>query len=154
MENQLLETSLRRGFLNGAEHDDADAQVILEGSAAKDQSLEQVREILFGAESRRSESERRVLETKVTERFAKLEAEYERRFENLLQDLHQRFEKSCAMLETESAERREAMRLQHDKLVTQLETTAASLAQAKTGREELADLLNDIASRLRAATAA
>ena len=106
------------------------------------------------AESRRSETERRVMESKVAERFSKLEAEYERRFEKLLQDLHQRFEKSCAMLDAESAERREAMQIQHDELIARLEKAAHSLGHAKTDREELAGLLNEVANRLRAAAAA
>lgn len=112
-----------------------------------------MREILFGAESRRSESERRALEGRVAERFGRLEAEHERRFEKLLQDLHQRFEKSCAMLETEAAERRESMKIQHDELIGRLERAASALGQAKTDREELAGLLNEVASRLRASTA-
>jgi NTP pyrophosphatase (non-canonical NTP hydrolase) len=154
MGDQVLETNAGRGYRNGAAHGEPDAHAILDGSQGNDHSLEQVREILFGAESRRSEAERCALEAKVAERFDKIEAEYERRFERLLQDLHQRFDRSCAMLEAESAERREAMRIQHDKLIMQLETAADSLGQTKTGREELADLLNDLANRLRAATAA
>jgi hypothetical protein len=154
MQKQAFETSSEHAHRNGASHDDAGAQAILEGSAVKDQSLEQVREILFGAESRRSETERRAMESKVAERFSKLEAEYERRFEKLLQDLHQRFEKSCAMLDAESAERREAMQSQHDELIARLEKAAHSLGHAKTDREELAGLLNEVANRLRAAAAA
>jgi hypothetical protein len=147
MQNQALDSGLGHVLVNGVGHDNDHA--IFERSEGKDASLEQVREILFGAESRRSEAERRALEINVAERFARLEADYERRFEKLLQDLHQRFEKSCAMLEAESAERRQAMRIQHDELVAQLETAAQSLAHAKTGREELAAMLNDVANRLR-----
>ena len=154
MSEHVLGTNSGRGYSNGVNREDAGAQAILDGSEPNDHSLEQVREILFGAESRRSETERRALESKVTERFDRLEAEYERRFEKLLQDLHQRFDKNCAMLEAESAERREALRIQHDKLVARLEAAAESIGQTKTDRQELADLLNDVASRLRAASTA
>jgi chromosome segregation ATPase len=154
MEKHMPETHLRHDYLASHDSDDAIAAATLEGTAAKDQSLEQVREILFGAESRRSEMERRALEARVAERFARIEAEYERRFEKLLQDLHQRFEKSCTMLEAEAAERRESMKIQHDELMERVEHAAAALGQAKTDREELAGLLNEVASRLRASTAA
>jgi hypothetical protein len=154
MTEHVLGTNSGRGHSNGMVRDDVGAEAILEGTEPSDHSLEQVREILFGAESRRSETQRRALESKVAERFDRLEAEYERRFERLLQDLHQRFDKNCAMLEAESAERREALRIQHDKLVARLEAAAESISQTKTDRQELADLLNDVASRLRAASAA
>jgi len=108
MTEHVSGTPLGGAPANGMNLDDADAEAILDGTAPNDHSLEQVREILFGAQSRRFETERRALESKTTERFARLEAEYERRFEQLLRDLHQRFDKTCAMLEAESAERREA----------------------------------------------
>jgi|HubBroStandDraft_4_1064222.scaffolds.fasta_scaffold351075_2 hypothetical protein len=154
MTEHVLGTPLGRAPANGMNLDDSDAEAILDGSAPNDHSLEQVREILFGAQSRRFEAERRALESKTTERFDRLEAEYERRFEQLLRDLHQRFDKTCAMLEAESAERREALRIQHDKLIARLEAAAESISQTKTDRQELADLLNDVASRLRAASTA
>ena len=154
MTEHVLGTPFGRGPANGMNLDDADAGAILDGSVPNDNSLAQVREILFGAQSRRFETEHRALESKTTERFARLEAEYERRLEQLLRDLHQRFDKTCAMLEAESAERREALQIQHDKLVARLEAAAESITQTKTDRQELADLLNDVASRLRAASTA
>jgi len=39
-------------------------------------------------------------------------------------------------------------------LVARLEAAAESITQTKTDRQELADLLNDVASRLRAASTA
>jgi hypothetical protein len=140
-----------RDYRIGAVHPDAEVEAILDGTTAKEPSLEQVREILFGAESRRAEAARRALEAEVAERLGRLEAEYERRFEKLLQDLQQRFDKACEMVGAESAERRKSMQTQHDELITRLERAAYSLGQAKTNREELAGLLDDVASRLRAA---
>jgi uncharacterized protein YicC (UPF0701 family) len=134
-----------------AAHADAEAEAILEGSTAKDPSLEQVREILFGVESRRAEAARRALESKFTERLGRLEAEYERRFEKLLLDLQQRYDKACELVTAEAAERRKSMQTQHDELMARLEHAAASLGQSKTSREELAVLLDDVATRLRAA---
>jgi hypothetical protein len=139
-------------FRMDAVHSEVEAQTILEGSAAKDPSLEQVREILFGAESRRAESARRALESEVAERFGRLEAEYERRFEKLLQELHQRFEKACALLEAETAERRKALQSQHAELSKQFEHAAEALGAQKTSRDELASLLDEVANRLRAAS--
>jgi hypothetical protein len=141
-----------RAYRMDSVHSEAEAQAILEGSAAKEPSLEQVREILFGAESRRSESARRALETEVAERFGRLEAEYERRFEKLLQELHQRFEKACAQLEAETAERRKALQAQHAELSMRLEQAAHALGAQKTSRDELASLLDEVANRLRAAS--
>jgi len=151
MGEHILGANAGRGHSIGVNREDAAAHAILEGSPGPDHSLEQVREILFGAESRRSETERRALESKVAERFDRLEAEYERRFEKLLAELHQRFEKNCSMLEAEAAERREALRIQHDELVRRLEAAAELMRHTKTDRQELADLLTDVASRLRAA---
>jgi phosphoenolpyruvate carboxylase len=125
-----------------------------EAAAAPDHSLDQVREILFGAESRRTRAEREALAARVAEKFAALEASYERRFETLMRDLEQRHERACALLDAESAARREAMQRQHDELLSRLQATADSLTQAKTNRVELADLLNEVADRLRAASAA
>jgi len=141
-----------RAYRMTAIQSEAEAQEILETSTAKEPSLEQVREILFGAESRRTESARRALESQVAERFGRLEAEYERRFEKLLQELHQRFEKACALLDAETAERREALRSQHTELSTRLEQAAQSLGAQKTSRDELASLLDEVANRLRAAS--
>ncbi|MEP6548537.1 MAG: hypothetical protein ABJD53_13840 [Gammaproteobacteria bacterium] len=45
------------------------------------------------------------------------------------------------------------MKIQHDELIGRLERAASALGQAKTDREELAGLLNEVASRLRASTA-
>ena len=154
MHNPALETNAERPPRNTVEHDGTDDQSILEGPGARDQSLEQVREILFGAESRRAETERRALEDKTSERFGRLEAEHERRFEKLMQELVQRFEKSCAMLDAEANERREAMRTQQRELIARLEKAAATLGQAKTDREELAGLLTEVASRLRSVSMA
>jgi hypothetical protein len=141
-----------RAYRMGAVHSEAEAEAILENSVAKEPSLEQVREILFGAESRRAESARRALESQVAERFGRLEAEYERRFEKLLQELHQRFEKACALLDAETAERREALQSQHTALSTRLEQAAQDLGTQKTSRDELASLLDEVANRLRAAS--
>src|ERR1700744_1564402 len=121
-----------RGYRIGGAAPDAEAEAILDGVTAREPSLEQVREILFGAESRRAESARRSLEAQVAERFGRLEAEYERRFEKLLQELHQRFEKSCALLEAETAERRKALQSQHTELSTRLEQAAEALGTQKT----------------------
>jgi hypothetical protein len=141
-----------RAFRMDAVDSEAEAQTILESSANKDPSLEQVREILFGAESRRAESARRALEAHVAERFGRLEAEYERRFEKLLQELHQRFEKACALLEAETGERRKALHSQHTELSARLEQAAQALGAQKTSRDELASLLDEVADRLRAAS--
>jgi predicted nucleic acid-binding Zn-ribbon protein len=122
--------------------------------AAPDRSLDQVREILFGAESRRTRAEREALAARVAEKFAALEASYERRFETLMRELEQRHERACALLDAESASRREAMQRQYDELIGRLHATADSLTQAKTSRVELADLLTEVADRLRAAMAA
>jgi hypothetical protein len=154
MHTPAMETNAERLSRDTVRHDGTDAQSILEGPAARDPSLEQVREILFGAESRRAEAERRALDDKTSERFGKLEAEHERRFEKLMQELVQRFEKTCAMLEAEANERRDAMRIQQAELIARLEKAAASLGQAKTDREELAGLLTEVASRLRSASVA
>lgn len=132
---------------------DAMAEAILESGTARDPSLEQVREILFGAESRRVEAARVALEGRVAERFGRLEAEHERRFEKLLGELQQRFEKAATMLESEAAERRSSLQRQHAELMEQIESSAEALRQSKTNRDELADLLEDVASRLRAAGA-
>jgi hypothetical protein len=153
MHKPILETNLERPLRNTVGHDGTDDQSILEGPVARDQSLEQVREILFGAESRRADAERRALDDKTNDRFGRLEAEHERRFEKLMQELVQRFERTCAMLETETNERRDAMRIQHDGLIARLEKAATALGQAKTDREELAGLLTEVASRLRSASA-
>jgi predicted transcriptional regulator len=132
---------------------DAMAEAILESSSAKDASLDQVREILFGAESRRVEAARVALEGRVVERFGRLEAEHERRFEKLLGELQQRFEKAATMLESEAAERRSSLQRQHAELMAQIESSAEALRQSKTNRDELAGLLEDLAGRLRAAGA-
>jgi len=129
------------------------ADAILESPIAKDPSLEQVREILFGAESRRAEAAREALESRIAERLGRLEGEYERRFEKLLRELQQRFEKAAAMLEAEATERRESIRKQHEAVTAQIQSAALSLNQTKTNRDELAGLLEDIANRLRAAGA-
>jgi uncharacterized protein YicC (UPF0701 family) len=141
-----------RGYRIGGVAPDAEAEAILDGVTAREPSLEQVREILFGAESRRAEAARRTLESKIAERLGRLEAEYERRFEKLLQDLQQRFDKACQLVEAESAERRESIQTQHDELIGRLERAADALSQTKTSREELAGLLDDVATRLRAAS--
>jgi hypothetical protein len=154
MHNPTLEANVERSPRNTVRQDETDAQSILEGPVARDQSLEQVREILFGAESRRAEAERRALDDKTSERFGKLEAEHERRFEKLMQELVQRFETTCAMLEAEANERRDAMRIQQGELIARLEKAAATLGQAKTDRDELAGLLTEVASRLRSASVA
>jgi hypothetical protein len=154
MHKPALETNVERPTRDTRRHDGTDDQSILEGPVGRDQSLEQVREILFGAESRRAEAERRALDDKTSERFGQLEAEHERRFEKLMQELVQRFERTCAMLEAEANERRNAMRIQQDELIARLEKAAASLGRAKTDREELAGLLTEVASRLRSASAA
>lgn len=122
--------------------------------SAPDRSLDQVREILFGAESRRTRMEREALAARVAEKFAALEATYERRFETLQNDLEQRHARACALLDAESAARRESMQRQYDELIGRLQNTADTLTQAKTSRVELADLLTEVADRLRAATAA
>jgi hypothetical protein len=140
-----------QAYRREALHSEAEAQAILEGSSTKEPSLEQVREILFGAESRRAESARRALESEVAERFGRLEAEYERRFEKLLQELHQRFERTCALLEAETAERRKALQSQHTELSTRLDHAVQALGAQKTSRAELASLLDEVANRLRAA---
>jgi hypothetical protein len=44
--------------------------------------------------------------------------------------------------------------MQHDELVGRMEHAASALGQAKTDREELAGLLNEVASRLRTSTGA
>ena len=150
MDDPALEKG--RAYRMDAVPSEAQAQAILESSATRDPSLEQVREILFGAESRRAESARRALESEVAERFGRLEAEYERRFEKLLQELHQRFEKACALLEAETAERRKALQSQHNELSTRLEQAAEALGAQKTSRDELARLLDEVANRLRAAS--
>jgi len=59
MTEHVLGTPLGRAPANGMNLDDSDAESILDGSAPNDHSLEQVREILFGAQSRRFEAERR-----------------------------------------------------------------------------------------------
>jgi uncharacterized protein YicC (UPF0701 family) len=141
-----------RGYRIGGVAPDAEAEAILDGVTAREPSLEQVREILFGAESRRAEAARRALESKIAERLGRLEAEYERRFEKLLQDLQQRFDKACQLVEAESAERRKSIQTQHDELIARLERAADSLGHTKTSREELAGLLDDVATRLRAAS--
>jgi two-component sensor histidine kinase len=130
-----------------------EVEAILEPDAdeAKEPNLEQVREILFGAESRRAESARRELEGAVAERFGRLEAEYERRFELLLRQLEDRFARACEMLDAETRERRTALAEQHHELVTKLAHASTLLSQAKTSREELAELLTHVADRLRAA---
>jgi hypothetical protein len=130
---------------------DAMAEAILESAGAKEPSLEQVREILFGAESRRADAARVALEGRIAERFGRLEAEHERRFEKLLSELQQRFEKATSMLESEAAERRASLQKQHEQLMAQIESSAQALKQSKTNRDELAGLLEDLASRLRAA---
>jgi hypothetical protein len=129
-------------------------EAILDGTSPQEPNLEQVREILFGAQSRRSEAARRALEAAVAERFGRLEAEHERRFEVLLKEMEQRFEKACRMLEVESAERRKAMQAQHLELTARLQEATQLLGQAKASREELADLLTDVATRLRVAASA
>jgi hypothetical protein len=70
MTEHVLGTPLGRAPANGMNLDDSDAEAILDGSAPNDHSLEQVREILFGAQSRRFEAERRALESNTTERAA------------------------------------------------------------------------------------
>jgi hypothetical protein len=153
MNNQSMEADFS-SYHVGNDQAEPNAEQILEGSVSKDQSLEQVREILFGAEKRRSEHERRALDQKLRERIETLEADYERRFEKLAQELQQRFEKSCALLEAETAARREALLVQHEDLIAQLSTTAKLLGQAKTDRDELAGLLEGVAERLRTAAVA
>jgi hypothetical protein len=130
-----------------------EVEVILQGEAVsgKEPHLEQVREILFGAENRRAEAARRALESAVAERFARLEAEYERRFEVLLRELQLRFDNTCEKLDAETNERRKALAEQHQELTTRLADASELLGQAKTSREELADLLIHVANRLRAA---
>jgi len=98
--------------------------------------------------------EREALAARVAEKFAALEATYERRFETLQNDLEQRHARACALLDAESAARRESMQRQYDELIGRLQNTADTLTQAKTSRVELADLLTEVADRLRAATAA
>jgi hypothetical protein len=154
MHNSSLEANAERPPRVTVRDVGTDDQSILEGTVTRDQSLEQVREILFGAQSRRAEAERRALDDKTSERFGKLEAEHERRFEKLMQELVQRFDRTCAMLEAEGNERRDAMRIQQNELIARLEKAAATLGQAKTDREELAGLLIEVASRLRSASAA
>jgi hypothetical protein len=132
---------------------DTMAEAILESPATKEPNLEQVREILFGAETRRAEAARSALEGRTTERFARLEAEYERRFEKLLSDMQQRFEGVAAMLEAESIERRNSLQKQHEQLTERIQSAVQSLKESKTNRDELAGLLEDLASRLRSATA-
>jgi hypothetical protein len=141
---------LAASFESGAE---IEVEAILEAKVrdVKEPNLEQVREILFGAESRRAEGARKDLESAVEERFGRLEAEYERRFEVLLHRLEERFAKACEMLDAETRERQTALAKQHHELVTRLAHASALLGQAKTSREELAELLTDVANRLRAA---
>lgn len=153
MDDSAFEKAL--GYRIDSVHADVEAAAILDGATvgAPEPSLQQVREILFGAESRRAEAARRALDLKMAERFGRLEAEYERRFEKLLQELQHRFESACEMVELESLARRQAMQAQHDLLISRLEQAANSLGQTKTSREELAGLLDDVATRLRAAAA-
>ena len=68
MTEHVLGTPLGRAPANGMNLDEAGVEVILDGSAPSDNSLEQVREILFGAESRRAEAERRALDEQDHER--------------------------------------------------------------------------------------
>jgi hypothetical protein len=143
-----------QGSANADARAEIEIEAILDGSSSQEPNLEQVREILFGAQSRRSEAARRSLEAAVAERFGRLEAEHERRFELLLRELEQRFEKASRMLQVESAERHKAMQAQHLELTGRLEEAALLLGQAKASREELADLLTDVATRLRAAASA
>jgi hypothetical protein len=109
---------------------DADAEAILDGTGATEPSLEQVREILFGAQSRRSEAARRALESKMAERLGRLEADYERRFEKLLQDMQQRFDRLCELLELESRARQNALQTQHDELVDEVAARLRAAAGA------------------------
>jgi hypothetical protein len=148
MNKQSMEADFSSSHV-GNDRGERHAEEILEGAVPTDQSLEQVREILFGAEKRRSEHERRALDQKLRERIEALEAGYERRFEKLAHELQLRFEKSCALLEAETAARREALLAQHEDLIAQLSSTAKLLGQAKTDREELAGLLEGVAERLR-----
>jgi len=151
------------GFRDGESHNattigSSAIEALLESGAetdsGTDRSLDQVREILFGAESRRTRAEREALAARVAEKFAALEANYERRFEAMLRELEQRHERACTLLDAESAARRESMQRQYDELINRLQATADTLTQAKTSRVELADLLTEVADRLRAATAA
>lgn len=131
---------------------DAMAETILETPPTKEPSLEQVREILFGAESRRADAARMALEERIAERFGRLEAEHERRFEKLLGEMQQRFEKTAALLEAEAVERRTSLQKQHAHLTEEIQSSVQSLKQSKTNRDELAGLLEDLAGRLRAAS--
>jgi exonuclease VII large subunit len=132
---------------------EAAADALLSG-AATDRSLDQVREILFGAEARRVDRERRTLEEKVSERLVRLEAELERRYQQLCTDLQRRFDENCALLETEAAARRSSMQAQHDEFLARLKDAETALVRGKAGREELAGLLADVAQSLRSATSA
>jgi hypothetical protein len=109
-----------RAFRMDAVHSEAEAQTILEGSATKDPSLEQVREILFGAESRRAESARRALESEVGDRFGRLEAEYSQHTE-----LSARLEQAAQALGAQKTSR--------DELASLLDEVADRLRAASGG---------------------
>ncbi len=132
------------GFRDGESHN---ATTI--GSSAIDALLESGAETDSG-----TDRSLEALAARVAEKFAALEANYERRFEAMLRELEQRHERACTLLDAESAARRESMQRQYDELINRLQTTADTLTQAKTSRVELADLLTEVADRLRAATAA
>jgi len=112
-----------RAYRMTAIQSEAEAQEILETSTAKEPSLEQVREILFGAESRRTESARRALESQVAERFGRLEAEYERRFEHT--ELSTRLEQAAQSLGAQKTSR--------DELASLLDEVANRLRAASGG---------------------
>jgi hypothetical protein len=71
-----------------------------------------------------------------------------------LRELEQRFARACAMLEAEASERRKALEALHQDFGSRLAEASRLLGQAKASREELAELLSDVADRLRHAAQA
>jgi hypothetical protein len=127
--------------------DNRNAHVAEQGGTTN--SLDQVREILFGAEITRTETELRTLEKHVDMRFQQLEKALERRFEKQAGALEQKFNKLLTMLEAESSARQESISTQQAKQAAELKSVNQALLKSKTGRAELADLLADLSKRLK-----
>lgn len=114
-------------------------------------SLDQVREILFGEKARQVETNQKNLEREFKDYLSRLEREFNKRFEAQSAALEKRFEKARALLQAESDARQEALEAVQTMLMLQLQEASQALTDSKSDREELAGLFTEVAQQLRKA---
>jgi predicted RNase H-like nuclease (RuvC/YqgF family) len=106
--------------------------------------LDKVRELLFGEQAREGAERLRELEERLFHETRRLQREVSERIENQGRDLSAKLDQ----LARELAMMEGALEENNEKAIARIEQAAGALEEAKMGREDLAALLSEMASRV------